>query len=127
MNIYQQPTGWDHDQADPSAHFEIKLQHMALQQMNLPGAEKAMEQLVRERAEVQKAERNCFMARRCIYEDAGWPEESKFRRQRDEWNRRYVELVDPYVHGPKAAYWMQYEHGQAMRDTFEETAGPYAV
>lgn len=137
LSIHEEPTGWYQDQVNPAnARLEIEMQRMAMQQMGLAAAQKSVEQLLRERAEVRKAERNRFIALRLLYEEAGWLydetewqdefDRSKFRKFRDDWNWKVAELSNPYVHGPNAARWWQYEHGQALRDMFSKAIGPFA-
>lgn len=137
LSIHEEPTGWYQGRVNSAnARLEIEMQRMAMQQMGLAAAQKSIEQLLRERAEVRKAERNRFIALRLLYEEAGWLydeaewqdefDRSKFRKFRDDWNRKVAELSDPSVHGPKAAYWWQYDHGQGLRDMFRKATGPFA-
>lgn len=106
------------------------MQHLAMQQIDLTTSQKSVEQLPEERAGIRKVERNRFMARRRIYEDAGWPnlfDREDFRRRTNEWHQRSADLINPYIDGPRAAYWMQHDHDQPVGDMFRENAGPYSL
>lgn len=131
LSVIPRPLEWDIDQADPDAiRSTYTMHHQGWQQAAPPHGQQSVDQMLLERSETTAAIRNAFMAKRRIYEDAGWGlsfDKDLFKCLQSEWNAGHRQVTDIREHGPRAANVYDLRCGQGLRDFYRETAGWHAV